>query len=543
MKPVSNLNLKISVISPVHIGSGEELIPFNYLVDDGILYEFSPEKVLEILPDSDRSAFLEIASARPNPNTINRIREFFIRRSQYTIASSHRATSVTSEFDQLYNDRIAQFAQPDSKTINQLIIEPSLRNEINLTPYIPGSSIKGAVRTALLDQLNKGQPLSNPTEKNGQLQQRLFGYQKIEDDPMALVHISDANWAGKSKNVIFKPISKILFAVNRSKKNSVEAHTDGGRQNLRQNLEVIDNSHLAVFHSRLSIFESPGRNVQYSWTPDKVAAACNNFYLKIFQMEIGELVEKGLVDNDWADKCLRTVLAKIQESNFSKLRFLLRVGRHSGAESVTLEGVRKIKIKSPKSNQDQDKDKATTWWLASTSSKTNNNTRPFGWVLVECFEGDIGNSDQNGSANSIFPDDVHEFKLQEELVANNILQATKELENLQKRKAEIRSEQIKQVAAEQQREEELAKLSVEERELKFFQQKIEVFREKGDKPKPGGELSNIGQEILTKADTWPQPIRYEAADTLEEFFNWIGWGKSQKKRQRKNGIENLRRVD
>jgi CRISPR-associated protein Csm5 len=68
----------------------------------------------------------------------------------------------------------------------------------------------------------------------------------------------------------------------------------------------------------------------------------------------------------------------------------LRVGRHSGAESVTLNGVRNIKImekKEPRNGYKQHcfsfAETAKTLWLAANDKDQRTNLLPFGWLLVE----------------------------------------------------------------------------------------------------------------------------------------------------------------
>ena len=67
--------------------------------------------------------------------------------------------------------------------------------------------------------------------------------------------------------------------------------------------------------------------------------------------------------------------------------FLLRIGRHSGAESVTLNGVRQIKIlegKGPDGKlQSSYQSEAKTVWLAAETAADRSNMLPFSWVLVE----------------------------------------------------------------------------------------------------------------------------------------------------------------
>ncbi|MCX7858399.1 MAG: hypothetical protein N2513_10565, partial [Deltaproteobacteria bacterium] len=60
---------------------------------------------------------------------------------------------------------------------------------------------------------------------------------------------------------------------------------------------------------------------------------------------------------------------------------LLRLGHHSGAESVTIEGHRSILIRGKKKYYS---DKATTFWLAAEDRNKYDKSKilPFGWCLL-----------------------------------------------------------------------------------------------------------------------------------------------------------------
>ena len=116
---------------------------------------------------------------------------------------------------------------------------------------IPGSSLKGAIRTALLDSISGGKPKQHPQESNTKLQKRLFEYSKFEQGPMRLVSLADANVA--SGHLI---TSKIFFAVNRTRRESKQgesSRTRAERRNLYQLLETIPELSLRAYESRLTI--------------------------------------------------------------------------------------------------------------------------------------------------------------------------------------------------------------------------------------------------------------------------------------------------
>ena len=63
--------------------------------------------------------------------------------------------------------------------------------------------------------------------------------------------------------------------------------------------------------------------------------------------------------------------------------FLLRVGRHSGAEALTLNGVRSIKIMQGRGEKPKWEKQPKTWWLAADDVSNKQGLLPFGWLLVE----------------------------------------------------------------------------------------------------------------------------------------------------------------
>ena len=63
----------------------------------------------------------------------------------------------------------------------------------------------------------------------------------------------------------------------------------------------------------------------------------------------------------------------------SRKGFLLRIGRHSGSECVTLDDLRRIYIRQHKKFSDA----PYTRWLAATHRNDDKTFRPFGWIFVQ----------------------------------------------------------------------------------------------------------------------------------------------------------------
>ena len=188
---LESCRLLISTLSPVHIGCGEDYDPTNYVIDNNTLYEFNPSTVMTVLKAQDREQLLKIVSGNANDRMLQDIQQFFYQRRQSLIPTAMRRVPVGSALAAFYQKRVGQTVQVEgdnSRLVNKLEIERAFFNPINGEPILPGSSLKGSVRTALLDGINNGKPLQG-AEKSLVLQQRLFRYDRFEQDPMRLVQL------------------------------------------------------------------------------------------------------------------------------------------------------------------------------------------------------------------------------------------------------------------------------------------------------------------------------------------------------------------
>ncbi len=150
---------RLRVVTPVHIGSGEDFEPVDYVIHDGQLCLIDRDRLIDDLRGEGLyDEFLEVCS-RTGPMALLRIREYIKRayRDEWSIGR----IPVSSEIARLYEDRVAEAVQSEwggQRIINQLLIKRAVTDAWTLTPLIPGSSLKGAMRTAVLDEIVTRQP-------------------------------------------------------------------------------------------------------------------------------------------------------------------------------------------------------------------------------------------------------------------------------------------------------------------------------------------------------------------------------------------------
>lgn len=371
------------------------------MIDDGVLHEFDTGSVMDALAAKDREALLAITNRKPNEEMLKALQRFFHDRRDALKAFAVHRIPVLPGVANLYADRVGQTAQREGdggQVLNKLEIDRTAYDPITRRPVLFGSSLKGAIRTALLDRLNEGQRAS---EKKGlhEFQGRLLGYydpegrpkMALERDPLRLVQLADSHWRADDA----LPTAQVHLAVNRKKAPVVDQSTGQLRramgENLYQILECVTAWRYRSFVGQVNLqnvngigalHELPAADKRH--TVKALALACNRFYLPVLTGERKLLRERGYVNEDW-NQGIQQVLSAAKDKIARGEAFLLRVGRHSGAESVTVSGARNgnIRIMKGKGQPPEYADAAKTLWLAADTKEQRTGLLPFGWLLVE----------------------------------------------------------------------------------------------------------------------------------------------------------------
>jgi CRISPR-associated protein Csm5 len=539
--------LSITPLAPVHLGSGQDYEPTGYVIDEETLYEFDGLAALKALPEQERTKLSGILDGKPTQDMLRRVQSFFHSNRDRLIAVSRRCVQVNATVEAFYRERIGQVAQHEARgqaVQNRLEIERTAFNPYSGAPILPGSGLKGAIRTALLDRENNDRSLPadllRDRNANLKLQQRLFGYQagKFELDPMRLIRISDASAVDPDTAA-----TQVRFAVNR-KKTEVRV---GGRlvdsqaeqRGLYQLLECLAPLQTRGFRAQLSVQETGGIDSRHwpdaslRFNPASIAAACNRFYFPALEREMTLLQKRGYLDDRWADDVRELLSGPLGDSLSSDRAFVLRVGRHSGAESVTLNGIRQIKIMKGRGEQPETLDHAKTLWLASDERLAKRDLLPFGWVLVELHDGDEALPPLPASAHS------GEVVAWRDKVSKRRAKMLVELAEGQARAAEAELERQRLEREQAEREARLASLSEEARKLESLHAMFRRDQAAGIKL-AGGELANALVGLLKEAERdWPAAESHALAQLAEAIYGHIGWPAPKKKPERKAQIAAL----
>jgi len=135
-------------LTPIHIGCGLEIDPTEFNLKGDRLMRFSPSLIIDNLHHDERSRFLAILDRADIKEIQNFLRSHFDE-SRHGLGK----IEVSEQFSQEFRARISN---PGS----QFRVEMMPRNNHSGRVYIPGSSLKGAIRTAVINHFTNQVPES-----------------------------------------------------------------------------------------------------------------------------------------------------------------------------------------------------------------------------------------------------------------------------------------------------------------------------------------------------------------------------------------------
>lgn len=317
---------RITSLAPLHIGCGEVYEPSSFVVDPKSkeLVSFDTAEFLEML---DLNALKKFSTICKKGTVVSLLELFKFMRTQADLASGNRI-KVTDAFIEHYEAtlKLPQNERVVKQGLNNFLIQRTAFDPITGVPYIPGSAVKGSIRTAVLNQRHRQFPHRKKNYSNMKhnevareaktLEKKVLGG-AFETDPFRLFKVSDFFPTGV-------PVCKIVYAVDRKKR--------PGEKETQAPYQIFETVEPHVqFIGSISCFTPATRNagIEKPLALDEILDAVQSFYTKEKQREDGEIAGIGGAP------------LKITAGPDN---FLFRIGRHSGAECLTINGHRSIKI-------------------------------------------------------------------------------------------------------------------------------------------------------------------------------------------------------
>jgi hypothetical protein len=180
---MSHWYFTIRPLTPIHIGTSELLEPYEYAILDKRLYLLDLDRFLMALPRREALAFADMTG-----RNLAEARAFLQRHTNLVQAHARYSCPATNAVVQHYEERL-------DDPLSDLTVRPTIR--AGKSAILPGSSVKGAIRTALLyDRISK--PLYGYRDRREQtfrasqeLQRAALEYNDPLDDPLKALKISD----------------------------------------------------------------------------------------------------------------------------------------------------------------------------------------------------------------------------------------------------------------------------------------------------------------------------------------------------------------
>lgn len=388
MKFLRNATLALTPLSPIHIGCGEDFEPTNYVIEDGILYGFDPSRAA--LPVNLGKQLGELGDKAD----LLGIQRFFRNNRSHFMPCADTLIPVAAGLAADYEKQVGQVSNRETngnRVFNQLFIERA--SHTGKQPYIPGTSFKGALRTAMLDGINRGQRVTDPDERrnSSRLEKRLL-QGDFATSPLRLLKAGDLMPTGEVDR-------QVLYAVNR-KKDRVLDQQGQERQprGIAARKECIAPGQYRAMQSLLTVHDLGALEPDGKSTPAeglhpidlaRIAGDCNRYHLPRLLADIRQLDHRGMLNPAWKKSIETLLTGELKPLLDSGRAMLIRLGRYGGAESKTLsgDGVAQIKImegKGPDGKQRSSYQSATkTFWLAAENANDQKHLIPFGWALVE----------------------------------------------------------------------------------------------------------------------------------------------------------------
>ena len=362
MKMKEYIPVKLEPLSPVHIGSGQELDPFSYIIREdaaGTPFLYFIDVTAWIESQDDPKALTNYFATHGFAD----VRKFLYERIE---DPSRYALAIIPVMDKKIAETYKRVIL-DKRPENRMLLDPALKNPVTYGLIIPGSSLKGAIRTAILDYLyiKHDKNLKEKREKFGPLDREIFGTPK--ESTFKALKISD-----------FEAPPGEAFIVSAKEKSKNETKQPTPKDNCEITHSFLMNKTPYGLYGTLVLgFQNQGqgklvvKRFKESFDFERLCAVVTDFYKKRFMDEWKKFYTlPHFKKTAEALAPLREMIEKKSEWNHA---MLLRVGHYSHIESVTISNNR------PRTRKRKD---GQGFYPYGTTRTLANGVFPFGWVRL-----------------------------------------------------------------------------------------------------------------------------------------------------------------
>ena len=355
---------KIYTLTPltgVHIGTGEELTPLDYKIASKVgnldlkkptYWKFSNDRILQrLLGDKNEQAVSAFERASVDGN-MKELQKFFQENCTNTKDTDYPC-EVTHGFLKTYKANLGKDPHQNAAKVLQMY-----RTEGTPRPVIPGSSLKGSIRTALLnryladlsdndyDFMQKDfdqEQKKSPRERNfnryeERIQQKLFDYSDAKNDPLRAVSFSDCGFKATGTQLVG---GLNLVSYNKHTENLEPVGAQIQAEVLRGELlggkaisELCISINEKLQKAPFPLKKDGQPKCIKTITFEDIQKSCNYFFLNEFHGEYEKFYKQV---NDGTEELILRLKNMLEKAVNTRGNFIIRVGRWSQVEFVTLE--------------------------------------------------------------------------------------------------------------------------------------------------------------------------------------------------------------
>lgn len=374
-------------LTPIHVGDGNALTPEDYVIEGDHLIQFNRAATLRDMKPETRRQLEE----RLERNDFQAAQEI-LRKS---VQPRHHRCRIQIGGESKA-DLLKAVGNPLDPMVRQRAVQGFVRNPLTGQPYLPGSALKGAIRTAVVNAFTQKhrdsiKQIVTPLLENSSQRRNAwkaletealnFEFRQLQEDPFRLIKVADAELPANRTRV------DKVWPVKRDGRED----TKGIQMHFERLLSRGDGIEDGEFTVELELDELAAKDARVKvgrrFDFEAIRLACNSFYTGRILAEQRRFFAdaqpperiygaQGLIKIN-PDKVL--VAKSIQERGL-----LLRVGRFSHFESLSVEHVRQgwnAQKKQP--FKPGEEGSSRTLCRCRSNAEGASLALPFGWLLLK----------------------------------------------------------------------------------------------------------------------------------------------------------------
>ena len=497
------LSFRLEVLTPVFVGTGEELSPLDY-----VIRKEGREHVLYL---ADCAGWLQAHAADPAigaalaEGDMLRLRRLLTEQLDEKLYGLARLPFTLPATAQELQKRITE-----PRSTSKAEILPLPRSAVSGCAFLPGSSLKGALLTPLIDHLDNRRTAGRGDLRSAtaafrsgytEALKKMFG--DIGNHAMQALKVADIPLAPQATGIV--AAREVRRAADPNKPGTPKPPCEALLPLADGSLLPYGSLHLDCRSGQPAV-ELPGGEV-LPW--QRIGELCNAFYGMRFQQEWDRFY--ALPHLERVRQALQPVRARVERLDPAR-EWLVRVGRYSHLECMT------VSRNAPKHKKGYGK----TRTLAD-------NTLPFGWVILhfcQTEEYEAGTRAVREAAATAQHTREQRRCAQEETLRDALQQQRLRQEAAARMRAAAEEERLRREQEAAAREARLAGLSPQERAIAALSL-------------PDAD-DQTARTLFQQLDSLEAPLQRQAAEALKAF--WQASGKWQGKQLSKKQKEKVARI-